>query len=115
MANHKTEVDFVALDAMLQFKVSLKFCADYLGVSRDAIMRRIKEKYDMTFKEYHELKIERTATKLQQKAIEMAFNGDRTMLIFCLKNLANWSDKTEAKQELSTGKAFNFHVTSTNN
>ncbi len=89
----KTEIDFKVLDALLQFKVSLRFCADYMGVSIDAIRRRIKEKYDMTFSEYHQLKMEGTATKLQQKAIEMALNGNTTMMIFSLKNLAQWSDK----------------------
>lgn len=54
----------------------------------------------MTFEEYHESRISRTATKLQQKALEMALNGDRTMLIFCLKNLAGWSDKQEIKHNL---------------
>ena len=42
MPNHKVEFDWDVLDAMLQFKVTLKFCADYLNVSTDAIQRRIK-------------------------------------------------------------------------
>ena len=84
------------LDALLQFKVTLAFVCDYLGVSRETVMRRIKEKFDMTFGEYHELKMQRTATKLQQKAIEMALAGNTTMMIFALKNLAKWSDKIES-------------------
>jgi hypothetical protein len=101
MANKKTEINWDKLDALLQFKVSLRFCADYLGCSIDSIRRRIKEKYDMKFAEYHALRMERTATKLQQKAIEMAFNGDRTMMIFSLKNLAKWSDKQEIIQDIN--------------
>ncbi len=89
------------LNALLQFKVSLAFCADYLKVSRDTIIRRIKEEYGMTFAEYHKLKMENTATKLQQKAIEMALNGNNTMMIFCLKNLANWADKQEIQNNIS--------------
>ena len=48
----KTEVDFGALDALLQFKVTKRFCADYLKVSEDTIDRRIKEEHGLTFSEY---------------------------------------------------------------
>lgn len=95
MANPKIEMDYKVLDALLQFKVPLYFVADYLNVSRDTIIRRLKEDYDMTFAEYHELRLMRTATKLQQKAIEMALAGNATMMIFSLKNLAGWADKVD--------------------
>jgi hypothetical protein len=95
MANPKIEVDYKVLDALLQFKVPLYFVADYMNVSRDTIIRRLKEDYDMTFAEYHELRLMRTATKLQQKAIEMALAGNATMMIFSLKNLAGWADKVD--------------------
>lgn len=103
-----TEIEWGKLDALLQFKVSLAFCADYLGVSRDTIIRRIKEKYDLTFAEYHNLKMENTATKLQQKAIEMALKGNTTMMIFALKNLAKWSDKQEVMQTVEHDHVFNI-------
>ena len=101
MPQPKKELDYSALDALLQFKVSCEFCADYLRVSRDTIIRRIKEDHGMTFSEYHALKKERTATKLQQKAIESALAGNATLMIFCLKNLAGWSDKQEVEQNHS--------------
>lgn len=96
----KVEINYDKLDALLQFKVTKRFCAEYLGVSEDAIDRRLKEEKGMTFGEYHASKMERTAVKLQQKAIEMAIAGDRTMLIFSLKNLAGWSDKIEQETNL---------------
>ena len=82
MANPKVEVDYKVLDALLQFKVPLYFVADYMGVSRDTIIRRLREDHDMTYAEYHDLRLQRTATKLQQKAIEMALAGNATMMIF---------------------------------
>lgn len=100
----KIELNYTALDALLQFRVSLSFCADYLEVSRDTIMRRIKDDHGLTFTEYHALKMERTATKLQQKALELALSGNNTMLIFCLKNIAGWSDKYEQQLDVSTIK-----------
>ncbi len=95
----KKELNYSALDALLQFKTTKKFCADYLEVSEDTIERRLREDHDMTFKEYHALKMGRTAIKLQQEAINMAFKGNTTMMIFALKNLAAWSDKIESTVE----------------
>lgn len=95
------EIDFAVLDALLQFKVSAEFCANHLGISRDTLYRRIKENTGMTFSEYHNLKKEGTATKLQQKAIYLALEkGDKDMIKFLLKNFADFSDKVETKTEL---------------
>ena len=56
----------------------------------------------MSFTEYHELKMQRTAVKLQQKAIEMALSGkSNAVMIFALKNLANWADKQEIQNNIS--------------
>jgi len=110
MPQPKIELNYDKLDALLQFKVSLPFIADYLGVSRDTILRRIKEDHGMSFTEYHNLRMERTATKLQQKAIEMALKGDRTMLIFSLKNLASWADKQETTLEAGKNILLNYKL-----
>lgn len=92
----KVELNYDQLDALLQFKITKSFCADYMGVSEDAIDRRLKEDHGMNFSEYHALKMQRTAVKLQQKAIESALKGNTTLMIFCLKNLCGWSDKQES-------------------
>ena len=97
----KKELNYDALDALLQFKTTKKFCADYLKVSEDTIERRLREEHDMTFKQYHELKMGRTAVKLQQEAINQALKGNTTMLIFALKNMANWAEKQEIQNNIS--------------
>jgi len=97
MAQPKVNVDWKVRDALLQFKVTLNYCSDYLGVSNDTIQRRCKEEKGMSFSEYHTLKLQRTAVKLQQRAIEMALTGNATMLIFSLKNIAGWSDKVDSE------------------
>lgn len=109
----KVELDWGRLDALLQFKATLKFCAEYLEVSVDSIQRRIKEEKGITFEEYAALKLNRTAVKLQQKAIEMALGGNTTMMIFALKNLAGWSDKMETKLDTSTIQINIDHVDNT--
>ena len=91
----KKQVNYDALNALLQFKTTKGFCADYLGMSEDTLERRIKDDHGMVFTAYHQLKQGRMAIKLQQKAIDMAFSGNTTLMIFALKNLAGWVNETE--------------------
>jgi len=92
---NKIEIDYAALDALMQFKLTKAFVSDYFKVSEDTLEKRIKEKYNMTYSEFGKLRQQGVARKLQQKALEMALGGDRTMLIFALKNMAHWADKVE--------------------
>jgi hypothetical protein len=91
----KTEIDFGALDALLQFKVTKRFCADYLKVSEDTIDRRIKEDHGMTFSEYQALRMGRTAVKIQQKIVELALKGNPKLLEVAAKYLAGWTEKSD--------------------
>lgn len=97
---NRLEFDWHTFDTLMQFKVTKEFVADYLGVCQKTIDRHLKEDKGMTYLEYNALKLQRTGLKLQQKAIEMALRGDRTMLIFCLKNISKWQDKVDAPEEL---------------
>lgn len=53
----------------------------------------------MTFYEFREKYLGSTRIKLRQKAIQMGLSGDRTMLIFALKNLCAWKDKPDFEVE----------------
>jgi len=88
---NKKEIDYAVLDAMMQFKLTKAFVSDYFNISEDTLDARIKEKYKMTYSEFGKLRQQGVARKLQQKALEMALGGDRTLLIFCLKNIENYS------------------------
>lgn len=99
--SRKIKLNYDKLDALLQFKITKGFCADYLGVSEDTIDRRLKEDHGKTFTEYHELKIARTGLKLQQKAIEAALAGNTTLMIFALKNICKWSDNQDNVVDIS--------------
>jgi len=98
----KININYEVLDALLQHKITKKFCAEYLGVSEDTLERRLREDFDMTFKEYHALKLQNTSYKLQQQAIKMALKGNAVMMIFCLKNLSGWSDKSESELKIKS-------------
>ena len=89
------QFDWNVFDALMQFRVNKAFVADYLGVSKTTIDNKLKQEHDCSFTEYNKNKMQRTGFKLQQKAIEMALGGNTVMMIFALKNIANWSDKVE--------------------
>jgi len=84
------------LDGLLAFKSSLLVCSDILEVSERTIRNHIKERYGLTFTDYAEKKLSRTKVKLVQKAIEMATGGNTAMMIFCLKNINKWADRSES-------------------
>tara|TARA_R110000803_G_scaffold4020_8_gene13795 strand:+ start:562 stop:984 length:423 start_codon:yes stop_codon:yes gene_type:complete len=44
------------------------------------------------FRDLYTKGINATKQRLRQKALDMALNGDRVMLIFSLKNIVGWSD-----------------------
>lgn len=95
MKKHRVKMDWSKLDAILQYNAQLKDASEILGCSEDTIERRIREKYDCTYAEYRDKKLGKVRIKLVQKAIDMAMMGNTAMMIFCLKNLCGWADKTE--------------------
>jgi len=101
------------LDGLLAFKSSLTVCSDILEVHPNTIKNHLKKRYDMTFTEYSEKKLSRTKVKLVQKAIEMATTGNTTMMIFCLKNICKWADRSEVDNNIKSDRNFIFNVKST--
>lgn len=95
MARPRIELDWSKLNAVLQYGARLEECADIMECSADTIEKRIREEHNLRFTEYRAQKMTKVKFTLIQKAIEMAKSGDRTLMIFCLKNLAGWADKQE--------------------
>jgi hypothetical protein len=95
------EPDWSKLDGLLAMDASKGLCQDILDVSDMTLDRHIKKKYNLTFSEYKEKKLERTAIKLKQVMIRKAEAGDQRALEFVLKNISNWSDNPEQKLDMS--------------
>lgn len=93
MRGKKVEIDWGKLNAILQFYPTKTTCADILNCSEDTLDKNIQEHHGMNFKEYREKKMGNTRVQLAKKAVDMALNGNVTMLIFCLKNLCGWNDQ----------------------
>lgn len=98
MGRPRKELDWSKLDAVLQYGASLKDCAAIMDCSEDTVEKRIKEKHGILFTEYRSKRMTGVKYTLIQKAIDMAKNGNVTMMIFALKNLCGWSDKQEVDQ-----------------
>jgi len=95
MAKREHGFSWEKLDAVLGMGASKSMAASVMDCSEDTIDRRIKKEHEQTFSQYREIKLAPTKIRLQQKALTMGLGGNVTMLIFCLKNLCEWSDKVE--------------------
>lgn len=93
------EINPKQLAAFMRQKPTLADTAAFFECSERTIERYIKDNFQLTFVEFREQKMVHTRHGLIRKALEMAMNGDRTMLIFSLKNLCGWADK----QDLNIG------------
>lgn len=103
MGRPKKDLDWKLLDILCSRKMFLKDCAEILNVSEDLIENRIKKYHNCTFTAYRDKKLARTRLNLVEKALDMALKkSDKTMLIFCLKNICGWTDVV--KQEITEDK-----------
>ena len=79
-----------------------------IKAAREVIERRIKERYQCTFTEYKNKKIEPLRISLKKKQIEMALGGNVSMLIWLGKQMLGQRDqiheeiKLDAKTENKT-------------
>lgn len=65
-----------------------------LGISIATLMRACIRDHNVNFDTYRQQKKAEGANALERKAYQMAIQGDRTMLIFLLKNLCGYADRT---------------------
>jgi AraC-like DNA-binding protein len=95
------EIDMEQLGALCRMKPTLYDCAAFFKCSIATIERRIKENTGLTFAEFRDQNLVHTKYDLIQKAINKADHSE-AMHKFCLKNLADWREKTDMT---SDGKA----------
>jgi len=95
MARPKIEIDETQLKALCRLKPRIEDVAAFFDCSHDTIERRVKELGAESFASFRDKNMVHTRFSLVRKAISKAEGGDNTMLIFCLKNLCGWADKTD--------------------
>jgi len=70
--------------------------ANILDVKVDTLDKYIKREFGMTFLQLKNVHMAGVKSKLIKIALEQAFSGlNNTMLIFCLKNVCQWTDKQQ--------------------
>ena len=94
-----TVIDWKVLDNYLLLGARMIDIEEMMGIGDDAIRRAVKREFKLSFADYRNKKMAKTRLTLIQKALTMAKQGDRTLLIFSLKNLCGWSDKQEISYE----------------
>lgn len=88
-------VDYELVEQMAAAGGTQEDIADKVGVDRTNLANR--EEFHHSYKSG-----ERTLRlSLRSRAVEMAMNGDRTMMIFLLKNFCGMRDVWDIKQEVS--------------
>lgn len=106
MSKRKPVVSFDAekertFKELCRLKPQLRDAAEILDVSEDTLTRYCR-KQGCTYAEFRDKKMAKTRMMLIKKALDMAQNGNATMLIFCLKNLCQWADNPEIMEEDNT-------------
>lgn len=99
------EIDWNMLNALLPLNASLDYCCEKLleregkeithkaiVAMRAVIERRIRDKHECTFVEYRTKKMETIKLKLLQKQLDVAFQGNVTMLIWLGKIMLQQRD-----------------------
>jgi AraC-like DNA-binding protein len=112
MSRQPKAIDEKQLKALMRLKPTLADTAAFFECAERTIERHIRDTFDLTFVEFREQNMVHTRLSIVRKAIEKAERGDNVMLIFCLKNLCGWRDRSE--MELSELKQPVFNVISGN-
>ena len=88
-------MDFKILDSILLYDATKVEAASIMECNMTTIENHIRRDFNMTFTEYKFSKMGKSRLSLKQKAYKMAMAGDRTMMIFLLKNWCKYQDTPE--------------------
>jgi hypothetical protein len=94
IASHaKRKINLEQLAAFCRLKPTMEDCCAFFNVSDETIRRLLKETVQEDFVTFRDRHVVESKHDLIRKAIEMALEGNTTMLVFCLKNLCGWFDR----------------------
>lgn len=98
---HK-EINWDKLDAALQFGARMIDICGICDISENTVVKAIKEKHEVSFSEYRDLKMSTMRARLLQKQFDVAMAGNVTMLIWLGKQHLDQKDKSEIESRVNT-------------
>jgi len=90
-----TTIDYKTLDKLCEIHCTGEECASILDIDYDTLNRRLKEEGYFGFTEYFKKKSATGKMSLRRKQIEVALEGNTTMLVWMGKQHLGQSDKVE--------------------
>lgn len=101
-------IDMDQLEKLMRFRPTREDCAAFFKCSPQTIDKAV-EATGLGYKEFRDRNMVHVRFGLIQKAQDLALKGDRTMLIFCLKNLCGWNDNPIQSEAIDIPRAV-IHV-----
>ena len=102
MSRPRIELENISFDGWDQLDALViwsdeQYCAERLGINRDTLAARIKEKTGLSFSAYKDQKKEAMRVNIRKKQYDVAMAGNVSMLIWLGKNELGQSDKVDNK------------------
>ncbi len=94
MGRPKIQIDWEQAAALMRLRPTLEDSAAFFKCSPTTFSDRLKAETGLTFREFRDQNFVHTRLQLVRDAIKMA-KKNPTMMIFCLKNLNNWTNNDQ--------------------
>ncbi len=96
----KSVFNWREIEYLCSINCSIQEIAGFFQVSKDTIMRRIKEEYGINWAEYYERNSQGTRVALRRRQVQAAMEGSDAMLKFLGKNLLGQKEKIDFEGEV---------------
>lgn len=100
------DLDFEQLEDLCGIFCTKREVASIFRCSEETIDRRIREKYDMSWKEYYAKHKGIGKVSLRRKQLEVALEGNPTLLIWLGKQFLEQKDQSKVEQTNIDGPQF---------
>lgn len=98
-----SELDLDKLKALMRLKPTLADTAAFFQCSERTVENTVRKHFDLTFFDFREQNAVHTRLSLIRKAIGLAEAGNVSMLVFSLKNMCKWTEKSEISTDEEKG------------